>query len=477
MNKEYKIVGRKHEIEKLEDIYLSGKSEFVVLYGRRRVGKTYLIKEYFRHKFTFQFSGLANASNSQQLQNFHTSLADFSKKKYKSKPENWLEAIDRLKIHIESIKSKEKKLIFIDELPWLATRNSDFITALENFWNGYASDRKDIVLIVCGSAASWMINELINNKGGLHNRITAKLKIQPFSLSEVEEFLKMKGCKLDRYQICELYMTTGGIPYYLDAIESKYSATQNIQYLFFSENSPLNNEFHNLFRSLFTKYEIYEKLVEVLASKLYGMTRKELTENKKLSSGGTLTKILTDLEESGFIQSYDAIDGKPVHRIYRLSDFYTLFYFRFIIKNKYKGEDAWQKQIDSPTHRAWQGFTYEQICMHHIPQIKKALGISGIFSSHLSWHGSAEGQSAQIDLLIDRNDHVINICEIKFSLSQFIITKDYAEKLRKKLSLFKQISKTKKSVFLTMMTSYGVHINQHSNALVQNSVVMDDLFQ
>lgn len=475
MNRNTNIIGRKKEIQRLNSINQSTKSEFLAVYGRRRVGKTFLIREYFNYTFDFQISGLANADTKQQLFNFDTALQKQSSLVFQAPSVHWLEAFQRLIAHLESTKTN-KKIVFFDELPWFDTQASDFMMGLEHFWNAWASNRKDVLLIVCGSAAAWMLNELINNSGGLHNRITQRMKIEPFNLQETEEMLVAKNAAFDRYQIVQLYMVLGGIPYYLEAIEPNLSATQNIQALFFDKSALLKNEFYNLYRSLFRKYEVYEKVVEVLSTKNEGLQRGEIIKLSGVASGGTLTKVLADLEESGFISSYIAFDQKQKNTIYRLSDFYTAFYFKFIKDGVHQGENTWLNLIDNPLHRAWQGFTFEQVCLDHVVQIKKALGISGIQSNHASWRGKTETKKAQIDLLIDRRDQVVNLCECKFSLDTFTIEKDYAERLRSKISVFKEVTKTKKAVFLTMITTYGVERNQYANALVQNEIMMDDLF-
>lgn len=475
MNKETAIIGRKKEIEKINGIFESKKSEFLAVYGRRRVGKTFLIREHFNYTFDFQISGVANADTSQQLFNFDSALLKQSNLVFETPSGNWLIAFQRLIEHLENKKEKEKKVIFFDELPWFDTNSSDFIIGLEHFWNSWATNRKDVLLIVCGSAASWMVNILINNSGGLHNRITQKMKIEPFTLQETEEMLLAKKCVLDRYQIVQLYMALGGIPYYLDAVQPNLSAAQNIQALLFDAAGLLKNEFFNLYRSLFRKYENYEKVVEILSSKNEGLQRGDIIKLSGIASGGTLSKILLDLEESGFICAYFSFDGKNKSVIYRLSDFYTIFYFKFIKNNIYKGKDAWTNAIDNPRQRAWQGFAFEQVCLSHILQIKKALGISGVQSNNVAWKGGTEEKSAQIDLLIDRRDQVINLCECKFSLDTFSIDKEYSEKLRSKINTFKTATKTKKAVFLTMITTYGVEKNKYVH-LMQNEIVLDDLF-
>ena len=476
MDKTNAIIGRRKEIQKLDNIIQSKKSEFLAVYGRRRVGKTFLIREYFNYTFDFQMSGLANATTEQQLFNFDTALSKQSNLHLEGASENWLIAFQRLIEHLESKTNQGKIVLFFDELSWFNTPVSDFMMGLERFWNSWATNRKDVLLIVCGSAASWMVNILINNSGGLHNRITQKMKIEPFNLQETEEMLAAKNCDLERYQIAQLYMVLGGIPYYLDAIQPHLSTPQNIQELLFDKSGLLKNEFFNLYRSLFRKYEIYEKVVEVLASKNEGLQRSQIVKQSGISSGGTLTKVLTDLEESGFICAYTSLDNKQKNTLYRLSDYYTAFYFRFIKNGKYQGKDAWINLIDNPVQRTWQGFAFEQICLDHVWQIKKGLGISGVQSNNVAWRGSTGEKSAQIDMLIDRRDQVISLCECKFSLNTFSIDKDYSEKLRSKIATFKTVTKTKKSVFLTMITSYGVEKNKYANLLLRNEVTMDDLF-
>lgn len=476
MENEKVLIGRKKEIQKLDAAISSKKSEFLAVYGRRRVGKTFLIREYFQYTFDFQISGLANADTTQQLFNFDSALARQSKLVYDRPSANWLIAFQRLIEHLENIPGKAKKVIFFDELSWFDTPGADFMMGLEHFWNSWASNRKDVLLIVCASAASWMTNVLINNSGGLHNRITQKMKIEPFTLQETEAMLVAKNCVLDRYQMVQLYMVLGGIPYYLDAIEPHLSAPQNIQELLFDQSGLLHNEFFNLYRSLFRKYKIYERVVEALSSKNEGLQRGDIIKHAHISSGGTLTKVLADLEESGFICAYTAFDGKQKNTIYRLADYYTLFYFKFIKNGKYRGKDAWLNLTDNPVQRAWQGYTFEQICIDHVWQIKKAIGISGVLSNNAAWRGNTGEHAAQIDLLIDRRDQVINLCECKFLLDKFSINADYAEKLRSKIHVFKTVTKTKKAVFLTLITTYGVEKNKYANLLVQNEVTLDDLF-
>jgi hypothetical protein len=342
----------------------------------------------------------------------------------------------------------------------------------EHFWNSWASARRDVLLIVCGSAASWMIKNLLNNKGGLHNRITGRIKLEPFTLSETEAFFQYKGLVFDRYQIICLYMVLGGIPYYLDNVETGLSAVQNINALCFEKNALLRNEYDNLYASLFNRSERHKAVVDALAQKKKGLTRNEIAKLTKLSNGGGLTRILNELEESTFIRYYQPFGKKEKFTLYQLIDPYSLFYLNFIQKVSPDDENFWINAHATPLYHAWSGYAFEMLCLHHIPQIKKALGISDVQTSVAAWHH----ESAQIDLLIDRKDQVINLCEMKFSVHPFTIDKQYADRLRNKIGIFKAATHTRKAVFITMITTFGIAPNKYAY-LAQNDLSMDILFE
>jgi AAA+ ATPase superfamily predicted ATPase len=468
------LIGRKNEIQRLRAHVQSRKSEFVVVYGRRRVGKTFLIRKAFENDFSFQLTGLANASMMQQLHQFHAALMQYRPDQtWEPAPAtDWFAAFQQL-IHLleNSTPQRTKKNVFLDELPWLDTQNSKFLSALEHFWNSWASARDDILLIVCGSAASWMLNHLIKNKGGLYNRITDRIKLDPFTLSETEEFLKMKNTVFDRYQIMLLFMVFGGIPFYLDLIKPGKSATQNINDLCFLKNAPFRLEYDNLYASLFNKHERHIAVIEAIASKGKGLTRTEVIHLSKLPDGGGLTRILDELEESSFIRRYKSFGKKQKESLYQLIDNYSLFYLRFIKKVDRDEEHFWINLLETPAFYSWAGYAFEMVCLRHIYQIKQALGISGVQTSISTWRSPG----AQIDLLIDRKDQVINICEMKFSINPFNIDKKYAEILRNKMGNFRQVTDTKKALFLTMITTYGLDNSKYSG-LVQNSLDMNILF-
>lgn len=469
------IIGREKEIEILKKRFASAKSEFVALYGRRRIGKTFLVRNVFEGRITFGFTGTANITLQEQLAKFNDAIQEQYPQPDRKKAESWMEALKQIKQIVEKSKQK-RKVIFIDELPWLDTTHSGFIPAFENFWNSWASARKDILLIVCGSAASWMINTLINNKGGLHNRVTQKIRITPFTLNECREFLKSKKITMDYYQLIQLYMVIGGIPFYWDEVEKGLSASQNIDKLCFQSNGVLTEEFKNLFKSLFTKAERHEAVIATLAKKSKGLTRDEISSESKLANGGGLTRILDELEESGFIRRYMPFGKKAKNSLYQLSDFFSLFYLKWMEGQKFLHKDHWLSMIENPKYRAWSGYAFEQVCLAHIAQIRMALGIERIGTESSSWKSTKSKNGAQIDLLIDRRDGVINLCEMKFSVGEFIIDKKYDGELRNKMVAFKNETQTKKSIFLTMITTFGLQQNAYSGN-VQNDLKMDVLFE
>ena len=445
------------------------------MYGRRRVGKTFLIRSAFGNDFAFQVTGLADATLSQQLTNFHLALRKYDQSNDHEQADNWLMAFQQLSNYLEKLDTP-RKVIFIDELPWFDTHGSAFVQALEHFWNSWASARRDIVLMACGSATSWTLHKLINNRGGLHNRVTKRLKVVPFTLHECELFLKSRDSVLDRYQIIQLYMFMGGIPFYWDDVLPGQSAMQNIEQIGFTENGLLRTEFTNLYSSLFKNYERHLSIVNALAKKAKGLTREEIIAATKLPNAGSTTRLLQELEESGFIRKYAPFGKKSRNGLYQLVDFYTLFYLRFIDQAQLLDQNNWLTMIDSPAYRAWSGYAFEQVCLYHLPQIKQALGISGVQTSTSAWRSKDSDPGAQIDLVIDRRDQVVNLCKMKFSINPFEINKKYAEVIRNKIGTFKAETGTRKSVFLTFVTTFGLKKNSHAAGLVQNEVTMEALF-
>lgn len=470
------IIGREREIKTMQALKKSPKSEFLAVYGRRRVGKTYLIRNVFEHDFLFQLTGQSNQRLQWQLGNFHRSLTRQHPGMEQRKPaKNWFDAF-QLMIDLIEASDREKKVIFLDELPWLDTPQSGFLSALEYFWNSWASARRDVILIICGSSASWIINKVINHKGGLHNRITKRIKLEPFTLAEAEAFFRSRNSAFERYQIVQLFMAFGGIPYYLDMVDVSQSAVQNINSLCFTGAGALRIEFDNLYASLFKKAQGHISVIEALATKSSGMSRDALVKLAKINNGGGTTMLLKELEECGFIRKYPAFGKKEKHNLYQLVDFYSLFYLSFIKSASTIDENQWLNGVDHPQYRAWSGYAFEMVCLHHLKEIKHALGISGVHTVTSSWYSTDPTHKAQIDLVIDRRDGIINLCEMKFSIKAFSIDKQVADELRNKVETFRTQTKTNKSLFVTMITAFGLHQNDHANAWVQNNLTLNDLF-
>jgi AAA+ ATPase superfamily predicted ATPase len=468
------MIGRKEEQAELQQIVESEQSEFLAVFGRRRVGKTFLIREFFQNKFTFYHTGIANSSTATQLNSFNSSLNEYGKTPY-PKSKNWFETFENLIHLLKNADTNEKKIVFIDEMPWMDTHKSGFVSALEFFWNSYASAQKDIKLIVCGSAASWIMNKLIRNHGGLHNRITRQIYLKPFNLAECEQMFAENGISLNRHQIVESYMIFGGIPYYLSLFQKKFGLSQNVDYLCFKENGKLTEELKNLYASLFKNYENHVAIVRALSSKTKGLSREEICQTAKLSTGGGLTRTLEELELSGFIRKYNSFEKKEKNALYQLSDFFTLFYFNFMQDNRENDEHFWTNFIENARHRAWSGYGFEQVCLAHLSQIKQKLGISGVLTRTAAWRSSDKKNPAQIDLLIERNDNVINLCEMKYASEEFVIDKKQDENLRNKRGIFRNESRTRKAIRITMITTYGVKHNEYWGN-IQSEVTMDDLF-
>ena len=473
-----RITGRVDECERLENCLLADTAQLIVIYGRRRVGKTFLINEFFEEQMAFRLTGSFHENTAYQLSNFSREISRRSGEK-KAVPDDWPAAFEMLRDYLESLPKQDKQVVFFDEMPWLDTEHSSFSPAFEWFWNDWASTQHHFLFVVCGSATTWMLDHFINNKGGLFNRQTCRIYLKPWTLAETETFLAARGIRWSRYEIAECYMIMGGIPYYLSLLNNKKSLNQNIDFLFFRDRSELWDEFEHLYRTLFTNSSNYIKIVEALSRKKSGMSRNELSQAAKLPANGAFTKFLNDLEASGFIRISRFYQQKKKSALYQLADYYTAFYFHFLRDRQGHDEHYWQNTIDLPSRRAWTGLTFEQVCKDHIPQIKKKLGITGVLSDESVWYSNGDMDlgipGAQIDLLIHRRDRVVHLCEMKFSVDEYIIDKSYEQTLRRKVETFRQMTKCRESIFLTMITTYGVIQNQHS-FLVQSQVTLDDLF-
>ena len=466
------LIGRTKEKALLQKALVSDEAEMISVIGRRRVGKTYLINSVYSDQIIFEITGSQNAPKKEQLENFAEKLGISDKI-----PSSWNKAFHLLRKYLEAKKGLDKMVVFFDEVPWLASPKSGFLRSLGYFWNDWAS-KQNIVLVICGSAASWMIKNVVREKGGLYNRLTRRIILRPFNLLETEAFLKAKNINLDYYQIIQLYMAMGGIPHYLKEVEAGLSVAQNIDQICFSETGLLRDEFSQLYAALFKNSENHIAAIRALATRWQGLTRKEIIDISKLPNGGNFTNLLEELITSGFVTAYFPFNKRKKEKLYRLTDEYSLFYLHFMENKANAGLGIWQLLSQTQAYKSWSGYAFESLCLKHILQIKKGLGISGVYTytSAFSFKGNDYLPGIQIDLLIDRNDHVINICEMKFYNSSFSISKAAAVQWRNKMGIFKEISKTQKQIFITLITTFGLNHNQHSLGLIDKVLTMAVLF-
>lgn len=478
--KENRIIGRDYEQHVLQNICEEEEARLVAIYGRRRVGKTYLVKYFFKEKFDFFFTGSFGTPMKVQLSLFRVALEQYSGRKWPM-PKSWFDAFAQLQEYLQGLK-KKRIVVFLDELPWMDTSRSNFLSAFTYFWNSWASTCDGLKLIVCGSATSWMLDKIIGDKGGLYGRSSRSIYIAPFNLSEVERFLRFrKGIVWNRYQILELYMILGGIPYYLDMLEKGLPFSRNIDNLFFRQGAPLRTEYEFLFRSLFKSAAIYRQVVEALATKNKGLDMKEIKAELGMGDSGGLSEVLDNLCKCDFIRRYSAFGKKGKGSIYQLTDLFSLYFLKFIGKRTGQDEHYWTN-VKETVRNAWAGYAFEQVCLHHIDQIRQALGIQGVLTNVCSWssphHTDSEGTEwpgVQIDLLLCRGDHVIDVCEMKYCHSEFTISGEYDERLRHRNNTFIHFTKTKDALHTVLVTTYGLISNLYSGRIYA-TVTMDDLF-
>lgn len=484
------LIGRESEVALLEEKLSSRSAEFIAVYGRRRVGKTYLIKQFFGKKqgIFFEQTGLNDGTTQEQLAIFSERLSQhFYNGAVMGVPENWMAALKQLTFAIENTPKNKRITIFFDEVPWLATNKSGFLKALEYYWNTSWTYRSKLILVVCGSAASWMLKNVIYAKGGLHNRITAKVPLKPFTLRETALYLNYLGIVLNRQQILQIYMVVGGIPHYLKSIRKGQSAVQNINHLCFDTNGLLYNEFDILFHSLYDEPDTYINIIRAISKKSKGISREELINELGVSDGGTLNVRLRSLEDAGFIRIYLPVGHtrRGVH--YRIVDEYTLFYLTWIENMRKQNvvtsaeTHYWETVLKKSNWNSWAGYAFEAICYKHIDSLKKSLGISHIFSFCSDWQYRSEKKreeddGAQIDLVFDREDGCITLCEIKYSEKPYLITKEYSKVLQKKTDIFVNKMKTKKQIFWALITSNGAISNDYLKSQIHKVITLDDFF-
>ena len=476
------IIGRKEEIKKIQSLFVSKQSDFLAIYGRRRVGKTFLVTQCFKDKFAFRHTGLSPYEDSgkitlhDQLLAFHYSLIRYGQDESTPCPQSWQEAFFRLERLLEKKADGNKMVVFIDELPWMDTPRSKFVSAFGGFYNGWATDRDDILLIVCGSNSSWILKNIVNGKGGLYDRMTCEMRLVPFTLKETETYLHSKGVRMSRYDIVRIYLALGGVPYYLSYVQPGMSVEQNIDEILFREKAPLRNEFKRLFNTLFHNSGRYVDIVMALSKRNYGYTRDEISEMVKISSGGGLTSYLDKLVEADFVDEYIpvAVDGL---QYYRLKDCFCIFYLKYLYGKKDLDEHFWRNNSGKSGMQSWSGVAFEQVCLSHVESIRRALGIQGIVTTASKFivRGDGKKAGAQIDLVVQRADGNANLCEMKFVKGEYGLDNIEHARLEGRIEALRQGVKIKGTVFPTLVTTYGLKYNMYSG-IFQNCLTLDDLF-
>ena len=477
------MVGREYEIKTLNRLYESKRAELVAIYGRRRVGKTYLVDETFSGRFSFRHAALSPAEEGggrgllkAQLDHFYQSLERYGMEETK-RPETWPEAFMLLEKLLQKTDHEARQVVFLDELPWLDTPKSGFMRAFEGFWNNWGCHRKKLMVIVCGSANSWILDNLINNHGGLYDRVTYEINLSPFSLHECEAYYKDNNIVFSRYDIVQSYMIFGGIPYYMGYMDGGKSFAQNVDDMFFVRKPKLLNEFDRLFDSVFVNPEAVKRIVRLLYTRNAGFTRREITEKLKITDGGRLSRNLNALIAGDFIIKYVPFGLKRREEHYKLTDPFCLFYLHFMKSTRKNNPKFWQQNTTNQTVVTWRGYAFENVCFNHIEQIKDALGISGVITTNSAWSKRADDEDGmQIDLLLCRNDNVINMCEIKFYSGEFIVNKSYYSVLmQRQEELAKEVS-WKMVVYNTLITTNGLKKNEYSG-IFTNTITLNDLFR
>lgn len=468
------VIGRASQMELFREALISPQSEFIAVTGRRRIGKTYLIKTFFNDSICFHVTGIQNQSTGAQLEAFTNELSFRSGRKY-GKPANWIEAFAMLREYAGAVYTNQKKVIFFDELPWMDSQRSGFLQILAHFWNSWAAWEKNIILVIAGSATSWIVNKVYNDTGGLHNRVTRRIWLEPFRLSETETYFQSKNIHLSRYEITLIYMALGGVPFYLNEVKAGETAAQAIQRICFSNDGLLKNEFNNLYAAIFRKADTHLKIVRTLAAHNYGLERNALLEMAGLPNSGAVSKVLEELIATGYIR-YMTPYGKRINNgRYILADFFSRFYLYFAERQKINN---WIAQTESQPYKVWSGLAFEWLCHTHTAEILKGLGINGIQTavSYLDLKDENGRSTAQIDLLIDRADNALNLCEIKFANDTYRLDKTTAAAIRHKVSSLRQHLKRRKSIFPVMITPFGCEKNMHYLGLITRELDLDTLF-
>ena len=494
------MIGRKKEIKLLNEICDLEESSLVAIYGRRRIGKTYLVnhmfKKYRQDCLFFEFTGAYDGDKRGQIDNFIDQVYEWFYVEPSFEIKSWSDAFRFLKRTIDKeIKkrdSNEKVIVFLDEVPWIDRSNKGgFLSALGYFWNTWCEPRENVVLILCGSNSSWIRDKILKNaRGSLYQRVTHQISMYPFDLKETKAYLlEQKGFMIDNKTVTDIYMIFGGVAKYLSFLNPNESSAENIDRVFFSIHGSMYREYDELFSSLFAdKSDYYKSVIELLCTRRSGFSLSDISKafNEKL--GGKLRLAIAELEECGFIKGLSKY-GNSVRGVnYMIVDPYILFHHKWIkgfsrndiatLPNNY-----WLHKSSSQSYAVWSGYAFEIVVMVNIRLYLNAIGRLGFFSGVYHWQHMAKSedeQGAQIDMVVNYGNNIFDILECKYYNSEYVISKEYAKNIKNKLSMFKKYglySKQKSELRLVFLTSYGVKMNAEAHSLNISRVCLDDLFE
>lgn len=474
------IIGRKAEQRDLDEWCHSAKPELICVYGRRRVGKTYLVQNAFEGQFAFFATGSDDRRNAVQLKAFHAALRRAGCAE-RTVPQDWFEAFNRLRLALEQPDvvraSCGRRVVFLDEFPWLAAKRSDFLAAFSDFWNGWASCQSDLVVIICGSATSWIVKNILENTASMYNRVTRQLYVAPFDLHDVEEMTQSLRLGWSRDAVLQCYLVFGGLPYYLDMLDRRKSLSQNIDALCLGTNAPLRREVPLLMEASLGNAPLHRAILRELAQSKVGIRRMDLANRVEGGTTGSFKRALDDLEKCGYIRCYTNRYERRKPSVYQLVDPFLLFGFRFMVDRAPDGHGlvSWKDFERTPAYYAWRGNAFEIACVNHTRQIKHAIGISAVKTEDFPWSSSTSEPGAQIDMVIERADGVTNLCEMKYTDGPFVADREFEEDMARRRRVFQIESATKNTVQSVLVCPQGLRPNTHSWDIA-HVVDIDDLF-
>jgi AAA+ ATPase superfamily predicted ATPase len=427
------FIGRKVEIAQLTALIDLPRPSIAVIYGRRRVGKSELIRHVTQGKNVLSFEGLEGQPKHKQIKNFLFQLSAQSNIREKN-ISDWPDAL----ILLRTLTQDGQWIIILDEFQWMANYQNELVSVIKMIWEKYLSQNPDLTLILCGSIASFMKSKVLKSSA-LYGRTDYELNLHELNLSEISEFFPGKGSD----EVIDTAMLVGGIPKYLELISEYPSLYDALEPLAFSQDGFFKTEYDRLFASHFGKKPIFMKIIQTLATNPYGLTTGKLAKEMQVASGGTLCHQLDDLESAGFLHSiipFDKPEGSKLRK-YILMDAYVRFYHSIIrgsMKETTPPNTQFHAIMSSPRYAAWAGMAFEFLCMRHHKEISRILGFHGIpyTAGPFFQRKTLDTPGVQIDLLFERSDKILVLCEMKYLLAS--VPGDIIDQVNRKVSALQE---------------------------------------